>query len=279
MSEQKAIFLPSGFADECSGNFREQIRMHRMLGWDYLDIRTVEGVKAEEIPAAQYPALKEMLEQGGMQVSSLGSAMGKLPIDTVSLEEDLKTLDRLCDLADVVGAHYIRVMSYAQGDDTPEEWRDKAVVRLRKLGEHANTRGVMLVLENCVGYPQDGDTMVEFLTLCNCNNVRCAFDPGNAAGHGVDTWEMYTKVREFIEYFHLKDTCYDGSQHFPGEGDAQIERILTALWESGYQGFVSIEPHVASTDHLASDSQLDQWESYLKYGTMANTLYTKVKGE
>lgn len=279
MSNTQAIFIPSGFADECSGSFAKQIEMHQQLGWAYLIIRTIEGVKAEEIPVAEHLTLKKMLDEAGMKVSSLGSAMGKVPIDTVSLEEDIKTLDRLCDLAKVVETRYIRVMSYAQGDDTPEAWRDKAVVRLRKLGEHARTRGVMLTLENCVGYPQDGNKMVEFLDLCACDNVRCAFDPGNAAGYGVDTWEMYTKVRDYTEYFHLKDTAYDGSQHFPGEGDAQIEKILTALWDSGYQGFVSIEPHVASTDHLASDSQLSQWDSYLKYGTMANALYAKVQGK
>lgn len=279
MTDTKAMFIPSGFADEASGDFAKQIEAHQKLGWEYLIIRTVGGVKAEELPLEKHLELKKMLDAAGMKVSSIGSAMGKVPIDTVSLEDDLKTLERLCKLANTVGAGYIRVMAYAQGADTPEEWRDKAAVRLRKLGEYAKTCSVMLTLENCVGYPEDGEKMVEFLNLCNCNNVRCAFDPGNAAGHGVNTWDMYTKVRETIEYFHLKDTNYDGSQHFPGEGDAQIEKILTALWKSGYQGFVSIEPHVASTDHLANDSQLSQWDSYQKYGTMANALYKKVKGK
>ena len=277
MTEKKAVFIPSGFADEASGDFAKQIQAHLQLGWEYLIIRTVEGVIAEELSIEKHAELKKMLDEASMKVSSIGSAMGKVPIDTVTFEEDIKTLDCLCKLANTVGAKYIRVMSYSQGEDTPEEWRDKAAVRLRKLGERAKTYGVMLTLENCVGYPEDGDKMVEFLALCNCDNVRCAFDPGNAAGHGVNTWDMYTKVRDFTEYFHLKDTCYDGSQHFPGEGDAQIEKILTALWESGYQGFVSIEPHVASTDHLSNESQLNQWDSYQKYGTMANTLYKKVK--
>lgn len=275
----QAIFIPSGFADEASGDFAQQIKAHQQLGWKHLVIRTIGGVKAEDLPIEKHQVLKRMLNDAGMQVSSIGSAMGKVPIDSVSFDDDIRTLDRLCKLANAVSARYIRVMSYQQGEDPPEVWRDKAVLRLRKLGNYARIHGVMLVLENCVGYPQDGDTMVEFLELCNCDNVRCAFDPGNAAGHGVDTWEMYTKVRDHIEYFHLKDTAYDGSQHFPGEGDAQIEKILAALWDSGYQGFVSIEPHVASTDHLASDSQLSQWDSYLKYGNMANALYEKVQGK
>ncbi|MEE4194057.1 MAG: sugar phosphate isomerase/epimerase family protein [Anaerolineae bacterium] len=275
----EAIFIPSGFADEASGDFAQQIKAHQQLGWEYLDIRTIEGVKAEDLSIEKHQVLKRMLNDAGMQVSSIGSAMGKVPIDSVSFDNDIRTLDRLCKLATAVGARYIRVMAYEQAGDSPELWRDKAVLRLRKLGNYARIHGVMLVLENCVGYPQDGDKMVEFLELCNCDNVRCAFDPGNAAGHGVDTWEMYTKVRPYIEYFHLKDTAYDGSQHFPGEGDAQIEKILTALWESDYQGFLSIEPHVASTDHLASDSQLSQWDSYLKYGQMANDLYEKVQGK
>ena len=277
MPPKKAIFLPSGFSDECSGVFARQIEMHKQLGWEYLDIRTIEGVKAEEIPAEQYPTIKKQLDENQLKVSSLGSAMGKVPIDTVSLEEDLQTLKQLCDFAKAVDCKYIRVMSYEQGSDTPAEWRDKGAARLRALGEYAQTHGIMLVLENCVGYPSDGEKMVEFLTLCNCDNVRCAFDPGNAAGHGVNTWEFYTTVRDYIEYFHLKDTAYDGTQHFPGEGDGQIERVLKALYESGYQGFISIEPHVASTDHLASDSQLDQWASYQKYGQMANELYKKVQ--
>ena len=137
----------------------------------------------------------------------------------------------------------------------------------------------MLLLENCVGYPDRGEKMVEFLNLCDCKNIGCAFDIGNVVYYGGEALDYYNEIKGLIEYVHLKDTKRDQTQSFPGEGDAQVELILEDIYKSGFSGFVSIEPHVASTDHLESSSTLNRWDSYKKYGEMANKIYAKIQNK
>jgi sugar phosphate isomerase/epimerase len=74
---------------------------------------------------------------------------------------------------------------------------------------------------------------------------------------------------------------------YPGEGDGQVERILGDLLASGYEGLISIEPHVAvvfhgagSADHLGAEEKArEQLQSYLKYGRMLEAMLTKLGAE
>jgi sugar phosphate isomerase/epimerase len=42
---------------------------------------------------------------------------------------------------------------------------------------------------------------------------------------------------------HIKDARHDRSQRAADEGDAQIRDLFQKLNESGYDGFLAIEPH------------------------------------
>ena len=77
----KDIYI-SGFADEISSSFDEQLRTVRELGMQYISLRsadkkgiadfTVEEVKNDLLPR---------LQAAGVGVSSLGSPIGKVKID------------------------------------------------------------------------------------------------------------------------------------------------------------------------------------------------------
>ena len=71
-----------------------------------------------------------------------------------------------------------------------------------------------------------------------------------------------------------KKSKNDCDYTLPGDGEGQVERILTDLLGSGYNGFISIEPHTAVVFHSAGEaSHLDpaakareQYDSYVAYG-------------
>jgi sugar phosphate isomerase/epimerase len=76
---------------------------------------------------------------------------------------------------------------------------------------------------------------------------------------------------------HIKDGRHiaDGSglfpevrYTFPGEGDAEIARIVTDLLRSGYDGGFSIEPHMeaAAHDRGKSDANERRLPTYVEYG-------------
>ena len=64
------------------------------------------------------------------------------------------------------------------------------------------------------------------------------------------TWEFYEKVKDHIAYVHIKDTKWEAAKNeelyfFPGEGDGEVERVLADLFRRGWDGGLSIEPHMA----------------------------------
>ena len=59
------------------------------------------------------------------------------------------------------------------------------------------------------------------------------------------TLEAYALLRPYIAYIHVKDALFDGGRVTPaGWGDGNVKEILRGLKESGYQGYLSLEPHL-----------------------------------
>ena len=50
---------------------------------------------------------------------------------------------------------------------------------------------------------------------------------------------------------HIKDAKSDGSVVPAGMGDGALEALLRALKDSGYEGFLSLEPHLGEFKGLA----------------------------
>ena len=74
----------------------------------------------------------------------------------------------------------------------------------------------------------------------------------------------FNLLRPYIRYMHIKDSVATGRKaqrdtgfdtitdaHRPaGYGDGDLKRIVTALYEDGYEGFFSIEPHLSHNDAI-----------------------------
>src|SRR5690606_27182279 len=63
--------------------------------------------------------------------------------------------------------------------------------------------------------------------------------------------EGYEALRPHIEYLQIKDAVRETGTVVPtGEGDGEIPETIRALRDDGFDGFFSMEPHLA----LAGDS-------------------------
>ncbi|MCD6169062.1 MAG: sugar phosphate isomerase/epimerase, partial [Candidatus Latescibacteria bacterium] len=90
---------------------------------------------------------------------------------------------------------------------------------------------------------------------------------------GQDGWDFYSKVKEHIAYIHIKDALRpkpgeEPVYTFPGEGDGCVKEIVQDLLKSGYQGGMSIEPHLSAIIHLGKEasSEAKAFETYVEYG-------------
>jgi len=86
-----------------------------------------------------------------------------------------------------------------------------------------------------------------------CDNFKCVFDFANFVQCKQDTLEAYELLKDYITYVHIKDAIWEsGEVVVPGTGDGNLKKIFAALDEAGYEGFLSLEPHLANFSALSS---------------------------
>jgi sugar phosphate isomerase/epimerase len=81
----------------------------------------------------------------------------------------------------------------------------------------------------------------------NSPALRATFDAANFVQCGVRPFtDAYARLRPHLVYLQVKDALAATGEVVPaGEGDGQVRETLAALRDSGFEGFMSLEPHLA----------------------------------
>ena len=94
-----------------------------------------------------------------------------------------------------------------------------------------------------------GDTIarcVDLLQGCNDAHFQAILDPANFIQVGQTPYpDAYEAIRPWLRYVHVKDARPDGSVVVVGEGVSHWPELLQRLRADGYDGFLSLEPHLA----------------------------------
>ncbi|QIF03771.1 sugar phosphate isomerase/epimerase [Roseimicrobium sp. ORNL1] len=292
----------TGIADEAGAPLDVQIKAHQDLGWDSIESRVVEfdGVKGNlhEIPEATFEKVCEELAAKNMKVSGFGSLIGnwaKKIEDDFSITE--AEINRAIPRMQKLGAKLIRVMSYAvrkdaDGNDLPDQMEAERIRRMAEIKKRFDDAGLTMIHENCMNW---GGMSVSYVKRLNdaVPGIQWVFDTGNPVfipdrdrpGQKQDSWEMYQAIKPHMAHVHVKDGRWntaknDADYTYPGEGEGQTQRIMEDLVKSGYEGYISIEPHVAvvfhgagSADDLSPEAKAkEQYDSYVKYGRMLEAM-------
>jgi sugar phosphate isomerase/epimerase len=247
----------SGFSDEIADDFDEQCRVASGLGLRYLEVRSAWGRNILDLDADQLEQLQSTLAAYGLQVSSIGSPIGKIFID----EPFGPHLDRMRHAADVatrLGAPYIRIFSFflRPGAD-PADHRLEVLDRMRALAGVAEQTGVTLLHENEKEiYGDLPERCRDIVTSVGSPRLRLAWDPANFVQVGVKPFsDGYALLRPHLEYIQIKDAlATDGTVVPAGEGDGEVATTIRHLRQDGFDGFFSLEPHLANTNALGGFS-------------------------
>ena len=299
----------TGIADEAGASLDVQIKAHQELGWDSIEARIVEfdGVKANlhELPEATFEKVCGHLAEKNMKVSGFGSLIGnwaKKITDDFSITE--AEIARAIPRMQKLGAKLIRVMSYAvckdeSGKDLPEQHEAERIRRMKEIQKRFADAGLTVVHENCMNWGGMSPSYVKRMRDA-VPDMKWVFDTGNPVfiddrdkpGQKQDAWEMYQAVKPAMVHVHVKDGRWDAAKKaevftYPGEGDGQTERIMADLVKTGYNGYISIEPHVAvvfhgagAADDLSPEQKAkEQYDSYLKYGRQLEAMLVKLGAE
>lgn len=252
-----AKFLFSAFADEASSDILEQIAACKANGIEYIELRNVNGKNISNFTVEEAKRLKELLDENGMKVSSIGSHYGKIQIDE-DFAPHFEAFKQTVEVAKVLDTKYIRMFSFffTKGQSR-EEYKDEVYARLNAMADYANERGILCCHENEKGIY--GDITERCLELAKYFGSRmgCIFDPSNYIQCGSDTLDGFKKLCDYVTYFHVKDCIAEIDTVVPaGEGDGHIVEIMRMLDDKEGVYFLSVEPHLRvfeGLDNLETD--------------------------
>lgn len=255
------MFVLSGFADEISPELDEQLDVLQSLDIKYLELRGVWGKGVLALSDEETRTIRDALKARGMGVSAIGSPIGKIRIDD-PFPPHLDDFRRALDLAEFFGTQYIRMFSFFVPEGQAEEYRSQVMDRLAALLEEAKGRPVTLLHENESRIYGDVPSRCrDILETMDSPQLRMTFDPSNFVMQNVHPFtDAYPLVKDYIVYMHIKDGDMATKRVVPaGEGDGQVREVLAALHERGFEGFASLEPHLAHAGEFAGFSGPDRF--------------------
>ena len=241
------MFTLAGFADEISPELDVQLDTLQELSLRYLELRGVWDKNVLDLDDGEAQQIKAALDERGIKVSAIGSPIGKIKIDD-PFEPHLEAFDRALQLAEYFGAPYIRMFSFYVPEGEAAAYRSQVMERLRALLERAKGHPVTLLHENESRIYGDVPTRcLDILETLASPQLRMTFDPANFVMCGVKPYtEAYVLLKDHIEYLHIKDAISAERRIVPaGQGDGEVRQVLSALQARGYDGFASLEPHLA----------------------------------
>ncbi len=252
----EASFILSAFGDEISADLSEQLATLNTLHVRYLDLRGAWGKNVLHMDDSDLAQVAALCTSQAIKIGCLGSPIGKSPI-TEPAAYELSNLQRMFKVGDVVGCRNIRIFSFYPPDTSTNDHYDQfvgeSIGRLQALSELAAKEGFTLLLENEKGIVTDTLARSETVIKAVDNaSLRFLWDSANfiQVGEARVVERGWPLLKDFIGAVHIKDAVLaDGHVVAAGEGDGQLPLLLSLLKEEGFQGFLTLEPHLKVAGH------------------------------
>ena len=190
---------------------------------------------------------KRQLADHGLAVSDLGSSANMHEMDATKRAAQLDEARRFIDLAQRLGASYVRVFGNEYVPGVP---RDAMLAHiaggLRELGDYAAARHVTVLIESHGDFT-DSPSLLELLQRANSPGVALLWDAHHTFVSGKEEPEhTVAQLGRYIRHTHLKDSIpaqTEGGRRYvlTGTGQVPVRRQVEALRKIGYAGYYSFE--------------------------------------
>jgi sugar phosphate isomerase/epimerase len=241
-----ATFTLSAFGDEIADDLATQLDVLVSEGVRHLELRGAWGKNVLDLDQGELRRARSLLDERGCGVSAVGSPIGKSRLDQPRTFEP-ERLERAIAACEALGTRNIRIFSFFVPEGGAAEHREEVLERLGALARRAGQAGVNLLHENEKEiYGDTGERCRDLLETIGSPALRMAFDPANFVQCGVRPMEQaWPILAEYVTHVHIKDAVFaDGGVRPAGQGDGAVPQLLGALVERGYQGFLTLEPHL-----------------------------------
>lgn len=242
----------TGFADEINTDIKRQVHLLKELGISYLEFRSANGKNVADFTLDEAKDLKKYLMEHKLQVSAIGSPIGKIKI-TEDFEPHYEIYKKVVEIAKIMGTPYIRMFSFfiPEGDN-PEHFEEEVFSRMEQMVDYAKKQSIILLHENEKDiFGEKAPQCLQLMERFYGDHFKCIFDFANFVQAKQDTLEAYKLLQPYIEYIHIKDALWENGKVVPaGEGDGNLREILTRIDQTGFSGFLSLEPHLFEFEGL-----------------------------
>lgn len=247
-----ADILLSAFSDEYNRDIDKQIEMLSSQGVKYIEPRFIGDKNVADLTSAEARELGDKLSSSGIFASAIGSPIGKINLAD-DFSEHLERAKNTFEVASILGAKNIRMFSfYLRDGETREEARGEVVEKLGRLLDLADTYSLTLCHENEAKiYGETEKYCLDILSEFG-GRLKAVFDMGNFVLDGCKPYPYgYEMLKDYIEYFHIKDSLAKGAIVPAGKGEAHISEILRAHKTYAKRDFfISLEPHLETFSGL-----------------------------
>lgn len=246
-----AEFLLSAFADEAGGGILNQIDALKANGLTHIEPRGLDEGNISDFTAEQAKKVKKILDEHGIGVSSIGSRFGKINIKD-DFTEHFDQFRQCVENACILGTENIRMFSfYYPADEDPAVFRDAVFERLEKMADYSRKSGIWCCHENEKGIFGDvDDRCLDILTTFE-GKIKGIFDPANFIQCKVEILPAYEKLKDYIEYMHVKDCRMSDGFVVPcGKGDGNLVELIRRFSKKDGKRFLTLEPHLKVFDGL-----------------------------
>ncbi len=259
--------------DEVHQDFTVACEHAARWGLPLVEVRNVDGKNVVLLDDDEAARAAETVAKLGLRVSAIASPVFKSPLDergeagavdftvagAVTVEDQLRLLERACELARRLGTRMVRVFTFLRVPAT-DEVLGQVARHMARAAEVAARHDAVLAVENehaCV--VGTGAELGRFFARLDevmdpslAPHVGALWDPGNALAAGQETPypDDYEAVPvDRLVHVHLKDLGAEratfGSFVPLGQGRIDYVGQFQALARDGYRGSLVLEPHYA----------------------------------
>lgn len=254
----------SGFADEIGPDLDLQLEVVTELGLEYIELRSAWDTNVLDLTDAQRAQVAAALKERNIRVSSIGSPIGKIDI-TDDVEPHLDRMRHCVEVAQEFEAPFIRLFSFfIPTGDNPADHRDEVLRRMDALAAIGGAAGIAMVHENEKHiYGDIPSRCLDIVQSVDNEHLQIAWDAANFVQCGVRPYsEGYTMLRPHLTYVQIKDALLaDGTVVPAGAGDGEVRETVRALAEDAFDGFFSLEPHLAAAGPFGGFSGPELWKT------------------
>lgn len=242
------------------GSICENLKKAAELGYRAIEVHTrpdeqfdYEAIRQTE---AAYGVKAAMIITGRLNTEGMCSLIDDRPYVVDAAMKGMRDyVDIACEMkADLV-------IGWLKGNVPAGGNREKYLNRLARnleiLAEYAKGRNVKLNLEVINRYEVNifttADEIMEFLEKYQIDNLYVHLDAFHMGIDECDPVEAIRRCKGKIGYFHLADN----SRRYPGSGQFDFTKILNALEEAGYEGYLSVECLPWPTEMEAAKRAID----------------------